>query len=49
MPFIWSVGAMHAIAVELAWVHTLEIAVPDLVGSQRQADTLRLMPARRAE
>src|SRR5262249_406321 len=44
MPFFGSVGAMHAIAIELAGLHALKIAVPDLVGTQRQAEALRLMP-----
>src|ERR1700756_1542135 len=44
VPIIWSVGAMHAIAVELAWLHALEIAMPNLVGSQRQANAVRFMP-----
>src|SRR5262249_6095079 len=44
MPFFWSVGAIHAIAVELAGLHALDIAVPNLVGSQRQAYAVRLVP-----
>src|SRR5262249_3345813 len=43
MPFFWSVGAMHAVAIELAGHYALEVAVPDLVGSQRQADAVRLV------
>src|SRR5215470_9553413 len=45
MPFIWRVRAMHAVAVKLAGLYALKIAVPDLVGSLRQAEALRLMPA----
>src|SRR5437660_1510082 len=30
MAFIWGVGAVHAIAVELPGLHALQIAMPDL-------------------
>ena len=49
MPFIWRVGAIHAVAIELSGLHPLQIAMPDLIGSMRQADALRLMPARGLE
>src|SRR5215472_12377857 len=43
MPFFWSVGAIHAVAIVLAGLHALKIAVPDWVGTLRQAEALRLM------
>ena len=44
MPFFWGVGAMHAVAVKLAGLYGFKIAMPDLVGSLRQAEAFRLMP-----
>ena len=39
------IGAMHAIAVELARRHVVEIAVPDVLAALGQLDALDLAPA----
>src|SRR5262245_23387548 len=44
MPFFWSIGAIHAVAIVLAGHYALEVAMPDLVSPQRQADAARFVP-----
>src|SRR5882757_5929691 len=42
MAMLRLIGAMNAIAVLCAWADIGEIAVPDIVGALRQADSLQL-------
>ena len=49
VPRLGRVGAMDAVAVELAGPDAGEVAVPDLVGVLRQRDAVRLAPPRAVE
>ena len=49
VPGLRIVGAVHAIAVELAGLRVGQIAVPDILGALRQRDALDLAPSGRIE